>query len=110
MVKKGISLPPNHGEIQVWDVDTGRELFDLTGVRDAVFGVAISPDGSRLAAAIGKHKTSAPGEVKLWDLETGAEVLTLRGFSGPVHGVAFSPDGKRLAAIGSGTLRIWSVE
>lgn len=100
-----------HGEIQVWDVSTGCELFDLPGVSDNVFGIAISPDSTRVAAAMGKSSSRAgQGEVKLWDLDTGAEVLTLRGFPGPVHGVAFSPDGRRLAAIGSGIFRIWSVE
>jgi len=109
----GRRLPPKatHGEIQVWDVATGSLIFDLPGVFDNVFSVAISPDGSRLAAPLSKRSSQGPpGEVKLWDLDTGAELLALRGFSGVLRGVAFSPNGKRLAAIGPNILRIWSID
>jgi WD domain, G-beta repeat len=69
---------------------------------DAIFSVAFSPDGKRLAA--GSHD----GTVKLWDASTGEELRTLKGHSDSVRSVAFSPDGKRLAT-GShdGTAKLW---
>jgi WD40 repeat protein/tRNA A-37 threonylcarbamoyl transferase component Bud32 len=91
-----------HGEIQVWDLETGKMIFDLPGVPDNVFTLAFSPDGQRLVAAVGKHGPRGVGLIKIWEMQRGLEVLTLDGFNGPVSGVAFSPNGERIAAIGSG--------
>jgi WD40 repeat protein len=38
---------------KVWDIPSGQELFTLYGNTSNVFGVAFSPDGSRLATAGG---------------------------------------------------------
>jgi WD40 repeat protein len=59
--------------------------------------VAFSPNGKRLAAALGSSQDAAdPGEVKIWDAADGREVHTLKGHSQAVWSVAFSPDGTRL--------------
>ena len=50
----------------------GRQLLSLEGHASRVNGVALSPDGSRLASR------SADGTVRLWDLQNGQEVLTLK--------------------------------
>jgi WD40 repeat protein len=60
---------------------------------DAVYGVAISPDGRR-ALSCGPDRT-----IRLWDVETGQE---LRRMLCPtaVAAVAFSPDGRRALSDG----------
>jgi len=76
---------------------------------DGVYGVAFSPDGTRLAT--GGEDDAA----RVWDLTAGREQAAgqeqawLR-HSGRVYGVAFSPDGTRLAT-GSedGPARVWDV-
>src|SRR5262249_23669950 len=83
------SLP---GSVQVWDAETGKELFTLSdnvpGLRRACF----SPkDGGRIL-------TVQWGAVTVWDVATRKELVSLR----PQRDLrfthaAFSPDGKRIA-------------
>jgi hypothetical protein len=86
-------------KLQLWNLDTGKELhaFDLD--QEPVHTLAMSADGRR-AATGGKR-------VVLWDLE-GRE--RLRAFEGPaatVTAVALTTDGGRVAAAVDDTLRIW---
>jgi eukaryotic-like serine/threonine-protein kinase len=61
-----------------------------------VYGVAFSPDGSRLIS------TSLDGSVMLWDVATREKWATLQGHAASVWAAAFSPDGRRLASGGTG--------
>jgi WD40 repeat protein len=67
-----------------------------------VYGVAFTPDGTRLACAC------ANNTIRLWDVATRQEAVDLRGHGAYVHAVAFSPDGSRLASCsGDFTVRVW---
>jgi WD40 repeat protein/serine/threonine protein kinase len=68
------------------------EALTLKGHARTIYGVAWSPDGTRLAGAA-DDKT-----VTVWNARTGQEALTLNGHNEWVLGVAFSPDGTRLAS------------
>jgi WD40 repeat protein len=78
------------GTVRLWDAATGRQPLTLRGHTGPVFGVAFSPDGSRLASA-GQDKM-----VRLWDAGRGREAFTLLGYTAGAGSVAFSPDGKLL--------------
>jgi eukaryotic-like serine/threonine-protein kinase len=76
-----------------------------------VLDVAFSPDGQRLAAAVGRPDAdgnSSAGEVRVWDATSGSLGHTLRGNAHSVNGVAFSLDGHKLAAASDdGTVIVW---
>jgi WD40 repeat protein len=56
--------------LRVWDVETGRELRTLKGHTDAVNGVAVSGNGTRVVSA------SWDNTVRVWDVETGESIAT----------------------------------
>ena len=80
--------------MKLWDAATGRPLpLALDGPSDKVAAVALSPDGTRLAASHRDHT------VLVWDLATGG-LVTLEGPADRIaYGVRFSPDGKRLVSL-----------
>ena len=43
--------PELDGTAQIWDIATGQLLVTVSGNKDAIMGVAFSPDGKRLATA-----------------------------------------------------------
>ncbi len=89
------------GEVKLWGVATGKELFNFKGHTAQVFCVAFSPDGKTLASA------SYDKTVKLWDPATGKELATL-DHKAPRRWVAYSPDGKTLASLGyDDTITLW---
>ncbi len=83
--------------VRVWDVDAAREVLTIRNTGGPVGLLAFSPDGTRLAGAVGP--VYVHGDVKVWDAADGRELLSLQGHRS-VDDLAFSPDGTRLAAYG----------
>ena len=78
--------------VRLYERRTGRER-QLTGHRDAVNGLAFSPDGVTLASC------SLDGTIRLWDTATGKPTATMSGNLEDAADVTFAPDGRTLASI-----------
>jgi len=77
----------------------------LTGHRDWVNAVTLSPDG--------RHAFSGSEDctLRFWDLQTGQLLRTFAGHKAGVKAVAVSPDGRHvLSASGDRTLKLWGLE
>ena len=66
-----------------------------TAKAEEEYGVAFSPDGTRIAGNSGDQT------VKAWNAETGEEILTFKGHLKGAWNMSFSPDAKRIVS-GSG--------
>jgi WD40 repeat protein len=96
--------PGLSGEIRQWNVQDGKLARILEGHKDALYAIALSPDGNTLASGGYDQK------IKLWDLKTGKEIKTLSGHNGCVYRLAFRPDGKILASASADrTVKLWDV-
>jgi WD40 repeat protein len=128
------SDPKQALELQVWDIETGREVFAVReGVgfapRQPHLGVgpasqlAFGPDGAWIITGAGESDphpvmrgVHRPGPLKVWDAATGRLIRTIG--SGPLEmlrAVAVTPDGKRVATARydhiaqKADLQVWSV-
>jgi mono/diheme cytochrome c family protein len=87
-----------------WRVSDGALMRKFEGHTDALYALALSPDGRQLATG------SYDQKIKLWDVTTGAELKTLKGHNGGVFGLSFRPDGKVLASASADrTVKLWDV-
>ncbi len=87
-----------------WKVSDGSLVRKYEGHTDAIYALALSPDGKTLATG------SYDQKIKLWSVETGAESLLLKGHNGGVFGLSYRPDGKVLASASADrTVKLWEV-
>ena len=81
------------------------ETSQLTGHLGAVYSIAWSPDGSRIATG------SSDGTAHIWDAQTGTSLLILEEGTASRWGVAWSPDGTRVVTVRCGSMvRIWNAK
>jgi RNA polymerase sigma factor (sigma-70 family) len=81
---------------------TGKQLRQFAPMKEAIWSLAVLPDGKTLAAA------GSDGEFRLWDVATGKPVRKFGGIYDEIFCIALSPDGKVLASAGRDhTVRLW---
>jgi WD40 repeat protein len=100
-------LSGGDGTLRLWDVASGRELWQVEGVGSR--SLALSPDGRALA--VDRQASS----LCLREARTGQERLECKAFRGSVASTCFSCDGYILATVGwdgareEAVLRLWEV-
>jgi len=94
----------------VYELPSGRKLYDLRGHNADIIPMAFSPDGRWIATGTtsGQSIQTAPGTIYLWDATSGRRVHIINGHKSSVTHLAFTHDGKRLVSAGDdATLRVW---
>ncbi len=89
------------GKLKYWDSKTGALVSSVNAHENAIVGLAVSPDGSKVVTGGWDDK------VKVWDFATRKHLFTLSNNS-HAWSVALSPDGSRVVSAGSDT-RIWDI-
>ncbi len=101
--------------VRVWEVTTGRQLWESKKQERTVSGLGFSRDGKRLVSATGGIERVSPTftgnpkapqwptdfqktvpVLKVWNAETGQELMSL-DLPGKTQAVAISPDGETVA-------------
>ncbi len=77
---------------------------DAVPEKEAINGLALSPDGKHLATAC------TDGLVRVFDAATGKLVASAKEHKEAVFSVAYSPDGKKLLTVGKDAVKVWEVE
>jgi WD40 repeat protein/uncharacterized caspase-like protein len=92
------------GEINMWDVETGKEIRTFIGHELPVNTVAFSPNGKWIISG------SADKTVKLWDIESGKEIKSFTGHKNKVKAISFSPDSRKIVTASSDEIKLWEIE
>jgi len=100
---KKIATSSAEETVRIWHVDSKKELLVLDSGKEwhqkeegkivAVYSVAFSPDGKKLATAA-QH-----GVTIIWDGETGQVLQRLEMGKEHAHSISFSPDGKKILTV-----------
>jgi hypothetical protein len=89
--------------VKLWSASDATSIVALGGHPSSVTALAVSPDGTFLAAG-------SAGRLKLWDIQDPTDLATLLAHESTVHSVAFAPDGTMLASgAGDQVVKLWDV-
>jgi WD40 repeat protein len=86
--------PARFGEIQIWDVASGKLRRSLTLTGDTVYGASIAPDATKIAVGC------TDNTVRIVDAASGQELFKIGNHENWVLGTIFGVDGKRIVSVG----------
>jgi GxxExxY protein len=91
------------GQVAHWSTADGKLIRSWEAHPDALYALALSPDGQTLATG------SYDQRIKLWNAATGELLRELKGHNGAINGLAFRPDGRVLASASADrTVKLWN--
>ncbi len=79
------------GVVDVWEVESGRQLESIKGQTTLVYGLDFSPDGTLLAIS------SRDGMTRLWDVTAQQPLAVVASRRSAAERVRFLPDSRHLA-------------
>jgi len=86
--------PAQSGELQVWDVETGKLTSSIPVGYDTIYGASWSPDSTKIAVGCGDNS------VRAFDVKSGNQVLFQGAHNDWVRDTVFSKDGSHLMSVG----------
>lgn len=93
------------GGVALWNIAALAKRLAWQAHDEAVFDLAIAPDGKTLATA------GADRLLRFWSLATGEQVMQIEAHTAPVLSLAYKPDGALLASGGADKeLKIWDTK
>lgn len=94
------------GHVKVWEVNTGRLLFNLSGHQDVVRDLSFTKNGSLTLVTASRDKT-----LRIWDLKKDGKLIqVLSGHIQWVYCCSISPDCSMLcSAAGENVVLLWSM-
>ncbi len=100
---------PGGSAVRLWTAEPEEGVAVLRGHTSFVYGVAFTPDGSRIVSGAWDQT------VRIWDAASGEQRLVIATGVGAVGALAVSPDGRAIlsghqANYWAGGLRLWGVE
>src|SRR6185436_12993895 len=89
--------------VRVWEFPSGRLLRTIrvpinTGYQGRLFALALSPDGTTIAAGGWTSESGLDTNIYLFDRESGRLIRRLSGLPNLVQHLVYSPNGRYLAA------------
>ncbi len=88
---------------RLWNLQTGREIWQYAGHTGPLYCLALSGDGRTLVTG------AQDNTLRLWDVPQPRPVLLLTGHQGAAGGLAVSPDGRSLVSgAADSVVRLWS--
>ena len=119
----GNTLIAGGTHIKLWDIATGKKLYDsamgrngvkeLAGLSPTVDNLVITPD-QRLfisaASSLGAIGSQGVYDIQVWDLASRQPIRTLKGHRDRVYFLAVSPDSQTLVSQDdSGVIQLWNL-
>ncbi|KAM4049532.1 WD repeat and SOCS box-containing protein 2 isoform 2-T2 [Anomaloglossus baeobatrachus] len=93
------------GHIKVWEVHTGRLLFNLSGHQDVVRDLSFAKNGSLTLVTASRDKT-----LRIWDLKKDGKLIqVLTGHVQWVYCCSISPDCSMLCSAAGENVLLWSM-
>jgi WD40 repeat protein len=100
--EKYLACGSEDGVVRLWQVATGREVWEHPAVSHTRLSVAFSVDGKLLA-------WSGQDVIRLAEVATGKELPPLPAGKDTPRQLAFAPEGRVLASVHSRGVRLWDV-
>lgn len=92
------------GGVVVWDLLSGKILYNFTDHEGSIFGVTFSQDGSKIISC------SDDRSIRLYDLKTGKALATGWGHLARIWDLHFYDDSTIISVSEDCTARIWSID